>query len=147
MRQPVEIRLPAAIRVYAVCFGLLWVGGLVAATITLPLSEAPFAILMMAFGGALILRMESLKFAADESGVLVRNFYRTWRFRWDEVEDFRLGRPMMAMPFGQVIHMLLRNGEVITIDVTAAHWAFLFGGKVKREQTLQRLRLWLPPRD
>jgi hypothetical protein len=35
------------------------------------------------------------------------------------VEDFRLGT-MMGMPFGRVIHVLLRNGEVVTLDITAS---------------------------
>ena len=129
------------------CFGLLWVGILVAAIITSPLSDAPIPLLMIALGGALIIRMESMKLVADESGLLVRNFSRTCRFRWDEVEDFRLGRPMMGMLFGQLIHVLLRNGEVITLDVTAFNWGFAFGRRAKREQSLRRLREWLPPRD
>jgi len=148
MRESLQIRQPAGIRVYAVCFGLLWVGiFLVAAIITSSLSDAAIPLLMIALGGALISRMESMKLVADEFGLLVRNFSRTWRFRWAEVEDFRLGRPMMGMLFGQVMHVLLRNGEVITLDVTAFNWGFAFGGRAKREQTLRRLREWLPPRD
>ena len=147
MRESLQIRQPAGMTVYAVCFGLLWVGILVAAIITSSLSDAAIPLLMIALGGALISRMESMKLVADEFGLLVRNFSRTWRFRWDEVEDFRLGRPMMGMLFGQVMHVLLRNGEVITLDVTAFNWGFAFGGRAKREQTLRRLREWLPPRD
>jgi hypothetical protein len=68
---------------------------------------------------------------------LVRNLFRTWRIRWHEIEDFRLGSPIMGMPFGRVIHVLLRNGE-------ASHWGFAFGGKARQEQVLTRLREWLP---
>jgi len=139
MRQPVEIRQPAAMRVYAVCFGLLWVGILVAVIITSPLSGAPIPVLMTALGGASFFRMESMKSVADESGLLVRNFSRTWRFRWDEVEDFGLGRPIMGMLFGQVIHVLLGNGEVITLDVSAFNWGFAFGGRAKREQNVTEI--------
>jgi hypothetical protein len=83
---------------------------------------------------------------ADESGLLVRNLYRTWRLPWDEVEDFRVGQAMMGMPFGKVIHVLLRNGEVVKVEVTIKPGVFS-GGGVLLEQTLQRLRPWLPPRD
>lgn len=110
-------------------------------------SVAPVAILMIAFGVAFVVRIEGLRLVADESGVLVRNFFRTWHFEWAEVEDFRLGRPTMGLPFGQVVHVLLRNGEVVTADISASHWGFTFGGKAKREQMLQRLREWLPRQD
>lgn len=146
MRQPLEIRPPAVLRVYVVCFGVPWVGLLVAAILNSPLSTTPIAAVMIVVGLALVVRMPSLKVIADASGVLIRNFYRTWRFRWAEVEDFRLGRATMAMPFGKVIHMLLKDGEVVTMDVTATGWGVWFGGKERREQMLQRLRKWLPPR-
>jgi hypothetical protein len=86
---------------------------------------------MAALGTAFILRTWSIRFVADESRLLVCNFFRTWRFRWDEVEDIRLGRPMIGMPFGRVIHVLLRNGEVVILDITTMHWGFAFGGKAK----------------
>ena len=69
------------------------------------------------------------------------------RFGWDEIEDFRLGHPVMVIPFGRVIHVLLWNGEVVTLDITTMHWAFAFGGKAKQEQVLKRLRGWLPHQD
>jgi hypothetical protein len=49
------------------------------------------------------------------------------RFGWDEIEDFRLGHPVMVIPFGRVIHVLLWNGEVVTLDITTMHWRFAFG--------------------
>jgi PH (Pleckstrin Homology) domain-containing protein len=95
------------------------------------------------FGVTFIYRIDSMKVVADESGLLIRNLLRTSRFPWGEVEGFRPGRSMMAMPFGQVIHVLLRNGEVVTADVTARPW-ILFGGRARLERTLQDLRRWLP---
>jgi hypothetical protein len=46
-----------------------------------------------------------------------------------EIEDFRLGRAAVGQLFGQVIHVLLRNGEVVTADASWASWGFLFGGR------------------
>jgi hypothetical protein len=65
------------------------------------------------------------------------------RFGWDEVEDFRV----MVIPFGRVIHVLLGNGEVVTLDITTIHWCFEFGGEAKQEQVLKRSRGWLPHQD
>jgi hypothetical protein len=141
--QPVEIRVPIAVRVYGVCFGLLWVGFLIVGITRSEPSQIPFAGFMAIFGVAFIYRIDGIKVVADESGLLVRNIFSTSRFRWGEVEDFRLGRSMMGMPFGQVIHVLLRNGEVVTADVTMRPW-IMFGGRAKLERTLQELRRWRP---
>lgn len=140
------MRQPAAVRVYMICFILLWIV-LVAASGIAPPFNTPIAIVLIVFGLALGIRSVSLKCVADESGLLVRNFFRTRHFGWDEVEDFRWGRPVMGMPFGQVIYLLLRNGEVVALDITASHWGFAFAGRLKRDQMLQGLREWLPRWD
>lgn len=146
MREPIDFRHPALTRIYFVCFAFFWVGSLVAIGMKSP-SDALAPLLMAAVGIAFLVRIWSIRFVADESGLLVRNFFRTWRFRWDEVEDFRLGRGVMDMPFMRVVHVLLRNGEVVTLDITAAHWLFAFGGRARQEQVLKRLREWLPRHD
>ena len=144
MRRPVVVRQPLVPQVYFALFGLLWVGLLLGSMTRSQGFDALIAILMIGGGGAFIARTWSLKFVASESGLFVRNFFRTYRLGWDQVEDFRLGRGGMAMPFGQVIHVLLRNREVLTLDITANHWGFLLGKREKREQVLQRLRAWFP---
>jgi len=59
----------------------------------------------------------------------------------EDVEDFRLG-PMLGMPFGRVIHALLANGEMVTLDVTMRPW--LFGkGREQRDRYLRQLRGWV----
>lgn len=140
------MRQPAAVRVYIICFSLLWIVLSATSMIASPFNT-PIAMILIVFGLALGIRIMFLKVVADESGLLVRNFFRTRHFGWDEVEDFRWGRPVMGMPFGQVIYLLLRNGEVVTLDISASHWAFAFGRKAKREQMLQGLREWLPRQD
>jgi hypothetical protein len=77
---------------------------------------------MVAFGVGFTSRMAMVKLQVDESGVVVRNFIRTWRFDGSENEDFRLGRAAVGQLFGQVIHVLLRNGEVVTADASWASW-------------------------
>lgn len=146
MRQAIEIRQPAAVRIYVVAFTVFSVAVLVWGGIPSPV-DALILVFMAAFIVALAARIQMLKLVADDSGLLVRNFFRSWRFKWAEVEDFRLGTPPMGMPFGRAIHVLLRNGEVIAVDVSASNWGLLFGGKTKHEQLLKRLREWLPPED
>jgi hypothetical protein len=140
----VVIRSPLLLRVYMIGFMVFWVGALLSFPIASP-SDALLVTVMVAFGVGFMSRMAMVKLQVDESGVVVRNFIRTWRFDGSEIEDFRLGRAAMGQLFGQVIHVLLRNGEVVTADVSWASWGFLFGGRAKREAVLRRLREWLEP--
>jgi hypothetical protein len=132
MRDPTEIRQSAAMRVYAV-FG----SG----------SEALFTLFFGVVWVAFIARSALLRILADQAGLHVRNFFRTQHFRWEEVEDFRLGRPMSGLPLGWVIYALLRNGEVVTLEATSSNWRLRFGGRARAEQFLNMLREWLPPRN
>jgi len=145
MRQPVEMRQPMAARIYIICFSLLWIGLSTASMIASPYNT-PIAMILIAIGLAFGIRITSLGFVADESGLLVRNFFQTRQFGWGEVEDFRWGR-LMGMPFGQVIYALLRNGELVSLDISASYWGVPFGRRPKMEQMLQRLREWLPRQD
>jgi hypothetical protein len=147
MRNATEIRQPAAMRIYFVFFGLLWVGALLVPNGIRSGSDALLILLVGVVGVAFIARIASLRVLADESGLHVRNFFRTQHFPWEEIEDFRLGRPMSGLPFGWVIHVLLTNEEVVTLDVTASNWSLAFGGREKREQVLNTLREWLRPRN
>jgi hypothetical protein len=109
--------------------------------------NTPIARILIVIGVAVGIRSVSLKCVADESGLLVRNLLGTRRFGWGEVEDFRWGRPVMGVPFGRVIYALLRNGEVVALDISASYWTFPFGRRPSPEQLLQRLREWLPRQD
>ncbi len=73
MREPIEFRQLTAMRIYVVCFALVWVGSLVALGIRSP-SDALITVLMIVIGVAFIIRIVSVKFVADESGLMVRNF-------------------------------------------------------------------------
>ena len=139
MRSVVEIRQPILLRLYVGAFAMLWCGVLLGAVLT---AFNVIPLFMLAFGLTFMYRMFSLAVVADESGLLVRNNFRTRRFRWDEVEDFRIGGPMMNMPFGKVIHVLLHNGEIMTLDVTMRPW-ILGGGRAKLEHHLRELKAWV----
>ncbi len=126
---------------------MFWVGALVWGGIPAPF-DVHILVFMGTIGVALAARIQMLKRVADDSGLLVRNFFRSWRFKWAEVEDFRLGTPPMGMPFGRAIHVLLRNGEVIAVDITPSNRGLLFGvRKARLEQLLKRLREWLSTED
>ena len=140
--EPLRIGQPILLRVYIGAFGVVWCGLVAAGFLDLvPRPESLLLLGMFAFGASLTYRMFRLEVVADPSGLLIRNYYRTRRYDWSEVEDFRVGGPMLGMPFGQVIHALLVNGEVVTLDVTMRPWAF--GRGAVRERYLRQLREWV----
>jgi len=141
MKERVEIRQPLLLRIYIIGFGVVWVGLLIRSIVTSPESGIGVAIVMIVIGVAFMTRIASLKCVADGSGLFVRNFFSSRRLAWAQVEDFRLGRPMAA-PFGYVIHVLLLDGGVLTLDATA--WGLFGRGNTKRERALASLRAWLP---
>jgi hypothetical protein len=65
----------------------------------------------------------------------------------EDVENLRLGRAMVDCHSAGVIHVLLTNQEVVTLDVTQYSWSLAFGAKTKRVEVLNTLREWLPPRS
>jgi PH (Pleckstrin Homology) domain-containing protein len=143
MRQPVRIRVPVALRVYLAGFGVVWSAFLIATVLHSGVSDALVVLFMIPIGVAIAMRAALQVVVADDSGLFVRNFYRTRRFSWSDVEEFRIGTPAMQ-PFGKVIHVLLRNGEFFALDVSMRPW-FFGRGKAKLEETVTRLRSWLPP--
>lgn len=140
--EPLRIRQPTALRVYMGAFGIVWCGFIAGGLADLvPRPESLILLGMLAFGALLTYRMVRLEVVADASGLLIRNYYRTKRYDWSEVEDFRVGGSMLGMPRGKVIHALLVDGEVVTLDVTMRPWAF--GRAIEtRDRYLRQLREW-----
>ncbi len=137
-----EIRLPYGFRIYILIFGIVWCGFVVSALFTADSGVVLIPLLMLVFGGTLIFRMANLAVIADDSGLRVRNYFRTKQFTWSEVEDFRIGSPAM-MPYGKAVHALLRDGEMIALDATMGPW-FFGRSRAKLEGYVSDLRSWLP---
>lgn len=142
MIERVEIRPPIGQRIYIVALGIFWCGFLAVSIVATRSAASVVPLAMLAFGGTLFYRMLRLEVIADETELLIRNHLGTKHLDRSEVEDFRVGRASMGMPFGKVIHVLLRNGEIMALDVTLRPW--LFGsGPAKLESYLNSLRDWL----
>jgi hypothetical protein len=135
MAERVVIRQPAAMRLYVLGFGIVWCGFLVTFLLD---TGSPLPVLMLAFGATIVYRTVRLGVFADVDGLRVRNNFSTKRFAWSEVEDFRLGPPSMGLPVGKVIHVLLRDGTIMALDVTTRPF-----GRAKLERNLVALRSWL----
>jgi hypothetical protein len=141
--EPLRIHQPTALRAYIGAFGVFWCGIVAVGFFGLvPQPEALIPLGMLAFGGSLTYRMVRLEVVADDAGLLIRNYYKTRRYSWAEVEEFRLGSATLGMPFGKVIHALLANGEIVTLDVTMTPALFARGRK-RRERHLRQLQEWV----
>ena len=141
---PVRVQHPAVIRAYSAIFGLFWCGFVVVALVATIINLRPEALLlvvMLAFGATITYRTFRMEVVADVDGLLVRNYFRTKRFRWGEVEAFRLGSPTMGMPVGKTIYALLKDGELISLDVTM-RLGLLPSTRRKRDTLLDQLREW-----
>jgi hypothetical protein len=96
--------------------------------------------LFIIVNGTLYYHLFRSEAAADQSGLLVRNFLRrTRRFAWSEVEDFRLGSPFPGISVGKVVEVLLTNGKFVPLDVTTR----LRSAGRKGDDHLAALREWV----
>lgn len=136
------MRLPLPMRVYVGVFGIFWLGGVATGLVRMfPQPETLVLVAMLVFGATLVYRMLRLEVVANGEGLLVRNHFRTRRYGWDEVEDFRLGSPGFGLPFGKVVYVLLAGGDVTTLDVTM-RWGLTGRSRDKIAAYLSALREW-----
>ena len=143
-----KFRLPKFMRAYTLVFGVLWFGVL---GVNIPavlrsngFGATPFLLFFGLGGGLFLYRMGSMAVTADGDVLILRNFFRTYRFTRQAVEGFRIGRPSMGMPFGRTIHVLLNDETVVTADVFAYGWAGVTQkGRERLQQRLDALRRWL----
>jgi hypothetical protein len=143
-RLPLVIRFPLWVRIYGYAFGALWVGILAVGFFgsdDFDPASVVFVVGFMAIGVAFVARMVRTAVIADDTTLLVRNFYRTKRFSWQEVEGFRTGR-ISFQPWGRMIFVLLRDGNMYGTDATMTTWGR--AGRRDPDTMLADLRSWLP---
>ena len=138
MRESVRIRPPTAIRAYGYAFLVVWFGVVLVGFIHSPNVALVF---MLVAGIAVAYGSLRLGVDADESGLRVRNSFRTYRLAWSDIEDFRSG-PYGGFPSGRVINAMLRNGDMLPLDVTKRLGLFP-GSKRRLEAQHAALRSWL----
>ncbi len=122
---------------------MVWCGFVATGFVSLvPHLESLIPLGMLVFGATLTYRLVRVEAVADDSGLLVRNHFRTRTYKWSEVEDFRLASPTMGLPIVKAIHVLLANGEITTLDVTMSG-VVLSRGKQKLDGYICQLQAWV----
>jgi hypothetical protein len=144
MPRPVTLRPLALSRAFIVAFGVVWCGftalGL-AAAIGSGSPGAVIPLIMLGFGATFMSRLFVMAAVADETGLLVRNLFRTCHFDWGQVEDFRIGAAT-GFRGRKSIYVLLRDGEIFPLEVTNPQ--FYGSTAAKLPGYLDQLRSWLP---
>jgi hypothetical protein len=106
----VEFRLPKVLRAYFLVFAVIWFGvlgsNLPAVLRSGGFEAIPFLLIMGLGGGLIFYRMSRMAVVAEGDLLMLRSFFRTYRFTRQVVEGFRIGRPSMSMPFGRTIRVL-----------------------------------------
>jgi hypothetical protein len=95
---------------------------------------------MLAFGAILTYRLFRASVLAAANDVTVRNFFQTRTLARRESKGFRIG-PMSGQPFGQTIHVLLRDDTILPLDATSRPLPFAQGKRILQRQ-LDTLREW-----
>ena len=89
-------------------------------------------------------RMWGLGVFSDGEELTIRNTARTHRASRSNIEGFRVGAAPGAV-VGKAVHLLLRDGSVVTLDVLTG----IFGGDRGRRQLqtrLDQMNTWLAGR-
>jgi hypothetical protein len=126
-------------------FGLIWAGILLARSVGAAAhggwTAQPVILLVLAWGAFFTTRMYRLAVIPSQGALVVRNLFRTRTVPKGEIDGFRLGSPMLMMPLGRTIHVLLSDDTILTVDV------FLYslgpGTSQRVEEQVQQLRRWL----
>ena len=137
------IRLPKALRVYIFIFGTVWSGLLLGPIVGGLSSGSPGALLVLPvplLGCWFFYRSFRISVEMGPIELVVRNRYRTRHLPREDIEDFR--DAVVPGPSITGIHVLVRSGRLVALDVTRQP-AFFSRGRERQERQLDRLRAWL----
>lgn len=113
---PVHLTASVAQRIYAGVFGVAFFVLLVLNAVSVHkvrLSAVP--LVLVCLGDLVCLRIFAVALIADQRGLVVRNYLRTYRLRWVDVEDVRLEAPPSRLE-GWDLSVVRTGGRAIRVD-------------------------------
>lgn len=137
------IRQPRWFRVCAVAFGTVWCGYLVVLTIVGLVNGIPAALVALlpaALGGWYVSRFFRIAVAVKGDELVVRNRWRTYRIRRQDIEGFWIG-PSSELPWAEVINVRMPGGQAVSLRVTA-RLRLSDRSRARLEQHLEDLGVW-----
>jgi hypothetical protein len=143
-KAPVVLEAPLAMRIYAGLFGLAFFVVLALnafATAKVHLSAIP--VVLVVVGDLVCFRIFRTALVANDRGLIVRNYFRTYRYRWSDVADFRLDAPASRLD-GWEMSVVTKGGKSIRLDALRRPFVRnIENNKPLLETSRRRLIAWL----
>jgi len=147
-RRVEPIRLPVLVRVVGSTLGVVWCLAATAGLVGAVLDRSPAVFLvvlgMLAAGAPPMLRCHRVSVEAVGDELLVRDSYRTYHLRREDIEEFYFGTGVLRA--GPAIWVRVRGRRAIRLDATQGLHVTLRGYDL-REQRLAELRAWCAQRS
>ncbi|MDQ1724164.1 MAG: hypothetical protein QOG52_1192 [Frankiaceae bacterium] len=108
-------------RVYVAVFGTFWCGAVLVGFVGGLVHKSAVAVVpgvMLAFGSTVTYRLFRVSAIVEGDSLTVRNQFTTKKLTRSDIEEFRVGRAS-NQPFGQAIHILIRDKSILAIDASA----------------------------
>jgi len=144
--KPVQIRVPLGWRVYVSAFGVVWLalcGSFAVQAFRAGDLTGIVPLVMLAFGGTLVVRTFTARATTSGSALVVRNVLSTRTLERAQVDSIRVGKPSgNPFAFGQVLSVLDKQGGIVTIDAST-RTAFTDRGKATLAEQREALEKWL----
>ncbi len=142
-RRVEPIRQPVTVRVVGSLFGAVWCLAATAGLVGAVLDRSPALFLLilgiLAVGAPPMVRCHRVSVEARGDELLVRNSYRTYHLRREDIEEFYFGTGVLRA--GPAIWVRLRGRRAIRLDATQGLYVTLREYDL-REQRLAGLRAW-----
>lgn len=115
-KAPVVIQASKAVRIYSGLFGVgFFVLVVLNAFATKKVGLSAVPLVLVALGAVVCLRIFRTSLVADQRGVTIRNYLKTYRLRWSDVGDFRLDPPATRLD-GWEMSVVRSDGRPIRLD-------------------------------
>lgn len=141
MASSIVIKQPVWFRAFLIVVGLVDAGVVVGLAIASDAHPPLVPLLMGAATCALGYRLYVSAVIGGDDELIVRNRLRTQHLPRAAIEDFRPGA-LSGKAFGKTIHVLLRDGSVLSLDVLDGMYG-TSRGKQRLQRRLESLRGWL----
>lgn len=115
-KAPVVIQASKAVRIYSGLFGVgFFVLVVLNAFATKKVGLSAVPLVLVALGAVVCLRIFRTSLVADQRGVTIRNYLKTYRLSWSDVGDFRLDPPATRLD-GWEMSVVRSDGRPIRLD-------------------------------
>lgn len=143
-KAPVMLQAPRGMRIYAALFGIAFLVVVVLNAVAARKSAlSTIPLILVCLGAVVCLRIFRTALVADQRGVMIRNYFRTYRLRWSDIADFRLDPPATRLE-GWELSVVTASGKEIRLDALRQPFVRnVDNNRPKLEGARKQLLAWL----